>query len=104
MQITSLFWSQDDSSIVSTGSDGAVYERRWNETTRRQDYVQKGYKFFRYVRPLPPGASAESGCAACLRSAVRSEDGKIYAVGDEQRDEQKASDLGLLPSPGQLLI
>jgi WD40 repeat protein len=62
-KILSLYWSLDDTSIVSAGEDGAVYERRLNVATRAQEYVQKGCKF---------------------TSALRSEDGKIYAVGDDR--------------------
>jgi len=60
--VKSLHWSLDDTAIVSAGLDGAVYERRLHTTSRSQEYVQKGCKF---------------------TSAVGSEEGKIYAVGDD---------------------
>lgn len=61
--VKSVYWSLDDTSIVSAGMDGAVYERRLDEGRRHQEWVQKSCHF---------------------SSAVISMDGKIYAVGDDQ--------------------
>jgi WD40 repeat protein len=61
--VKSLFWSLDDTSIVSAGWDGAVYERKLNNAaSRHQEFVQKGIKF---------------------HSALCTEDGKIYATGHD---------------------
>jgi len=62
--VKSLYWSLDDTSIISAGVDGAVYERRLaNPQQRAQEWVQKGCRF---------------------TSALCTEDGKIYAVGDDR--------------------
>lgn len=81
--VRSLYWSLDDTSIISAGVDGAVYERRLNNPQQRsQEYVQKGCKF---------------------TSALCTEDGKIYAVGDDrilkeisERNVQKTLDAGVV--------
>lgn len=38
----SLWWSSDDSMLVTAGADGAVYEWRVLEGRRTRDHVQKG--------------------------------------------------------------
>lgn len=64
LAVRSLYWSLDDTNIVSAGLDGAVYERKIGQTARTQEYIQKGCKF---------------------TSALCTEDDKIYAVGDDQQ-------------------
>ena len=64
LAVKSLYWSLDDTNIVSAGLDGAVYERKIGQTARTQEYIQKGCKF---------------------TSALCTEDNKIYAVGDDQQ-------------------
>mmetsp|Transcript_46078 Transcript_46078/g.90833 ORF Transcript_46078/g.90833 Transcript_46078/m.90833 type:complete len:1198 (-) Transcript_46078:74-3667(-) len=62
--VRSLYWSLDDKSIISAGWDGAVHERRLDAPNiRTTDYTQKECKF------------------SC---ALKTEDGKIYAVGDDR--------------------
>ena len=63
LAVKSLYWSLDDTNIVSAGLDGAVYERKIGQTARTQELVQKGCKF---------------------TSALCTEDDKIYAVGDDR--------------------
>lgn len=63
LAVKSLYWSLDDTNIVSAGLDGAVYERKIGQTARTQELVQKGCKF---------------------TSALCTEDNKIYAVGDDR--------------------
>ena len=63
LAVKSLYWSLDDTNIVSAGLDGAVYERKIGQTARTQELVQKGCKF---------------------SSALCTEDDKIYAVGDDR--------------------
>lgn len=63
LPVKSLYWSLDDTNIVSAGLDGAVYERKLGQTARTQELVQKGVKF---------------------SSALCTEDDKIYAVGDDR--------------------
>jgi WD40 repeat protein len=62
--VRSLYWSLDDTQIVSAGIDGAVYERKLGQTGRTQEHVQKGCRF---------------------TSALCTEDDKIYAVGDDRQ-------------------
>jgi len=80
MPVRSLYFSLDDTRIVSCGLDGAVYERRIStgsggsgahvastlssSSTRTHELVQKGCKF---------------------SSALCTEDDKIYAVGDDRQ-------------------
>lgn len=81
--VRSLYWSLDDSAIISAGVDGAVYERRLDTPQQRtQEYVQKGCKF---------------------TSALCTEDRRIYAVGDDcilkeisERNVQKTLDAGVI--------
>lgn len=61
-KVRSLYWSMSDTSIVSAGEDGAVYEHKIAVTSRAQEYVQKGVKF---------------------TSALCTDDNKIYAVSDD---------------------
>jgi len=61
--VKSLYWSLDDTSIISAGVDGAVYERKLNQTQRASEYVEKTVRF---------------------TSALCTEDGKIYAVGNDK--------------------
>ena len=61
-QIRSVFWSLDDTALVSSSEVGEIYERRHKQTTRSQEYIQKGCKF---------------------TSILSTEDSKIYAVGDD---------------------
>jgi WD40 repeat protein/chromosome segregation ATPase len=61
--IKSVSWGFDDTSIVTAGWDGAVYQRRLSEGHRHQELVQKSCRY---------------------SSAVSSMDGKIYAVGDDR--------------------
>lgn len=61
--VNSIYWSLDDTAIISAGIDGAVYERKLAATARSQEYVQKGCRF---------------------TSALCTEDSKIYAVGDDR--------------------
>ena len=44
-RIRSLYWTNDDSSIISSGSDGAVFEWRLKDGSRPQEFVQKGIQF-----------------------------------------------------------
>lgn len=81
--VKSLYWSLDDTSIISAGVDGAVYERRLaNPQQRAQEWNQKGCRF---------------------TSALCTEDGKMYAVGDDRilkeiknRDVTKHLDAGVV--------
>jgi hypothetical protein len=42
-QVRGLFWSSDDSMLVTAGMEGAVYEWRVLEGRRTRDFVQKGW-------------------------------------------------------------
>ena len=69
-----------------------MYERKLGESTRRQDYVQKGFNF----TWCAPAAALMLLLLMRLRacSAVRSEDGRVYAVGDEIREENEKEGRG----------
>ena len=41
-KVKSLHWGADDSTIVSCGADGAVYQWDWEEGKRLGEFVQKG--------------------------------------------------------------
>jgi WD40 repeat protein len=61
-KVRSVHWSSDDSTLVSCGMDGAVYEWELKEGTHTQEYIQKGCNF----------------AAACI-----SNEGKVYAAGSD---------------------
>ena len=44
-QVRGLWWSADDSCLVTAGADGAVYEWRVLEGRRARDFVQKGWAY-----------------------------------------------------------
>ncbi len=60
--VRSLFWTCDDTAIIVASLDGTVVERRLDQVPR-PEFVSKGCKFF---------------------SAVGTQDGKIYVVGDDR--------------------
>lgn len=60
--VRSIFWARDDAAIVTAGADGAVFERRLELSARAQEYIQKGCRF---------------------TAAVATQDGKLFAVGDD---------------------
>ena len=45
VQVSSLFWSEDDVKILSTGMDGAVYEWNVREQKRERENVLKGNNY-----------------------------------------------------------
>eukprot|EP00742_Colponemidia_sp_Colp-10_P003011 GILJ01003213.1.p1 GENE.GILJ01003213.1~~GILJ01003213.1.p1 ORF type:complete len:1307 (+),score=279.75 GILJ01003213.1:41-3922(+) len=44
-KVRSLYWTQDDTGLVSAGMDGAVYEWKLKDTKRENEFVQKGCNF-----------------------------------------------------------
>jgi cilia- and flagella-associated protein 57 len=44
-KISTLFWSKDDTRIISAGKDGAVYEWRMNDFKREKEHVVKGCQY-----------------------------------------------------------
>ncbi len=58
-QVRSLWWSVDDTMLVTAGSDGAIYEWRVLEGRRHRDFVQKGWNYTCVVgAPVGPSCSA----------------------------------------------
>ena len=45
LQVRGLWWSCDDTTLVTAGVDGAVYEWRVLEGRRARDFVQKGWTY-----------------------------------------------------------
>ena len=45
LQVRGLWWSADDSMLLTAGIDGAVYEWRVLEGRRARDFVQKGWNY-----------------------------------------------------------
>jgi hypothetical protein len=45
MQVRAICWSANDSSIVSAGADGAVYEWRLSDFKRCKENVLKGCQY-----------------------------------------------------------
>eukprot|EP00474_Spongospora_subterranea_P010666 CRZ11124.1 hypothetical protein [Spongospora subterranea] len=62
-RVSSIEWVHDDMTIITSGSDGAIYEFASRSGQREREYVQKGCKYY---------------------SAVGTQDGKIYAVGNDR--------------------
>jgi WD40 repeat protein len=62
-RIRSLYWSLDDTQLISAGADGAVFEWRVKDAWRPQEYVQKGTVFY---------------------SALATADGHIYVCGSDR--------------------
>ena len=54
-QVSGLWWSPDDSTLVTAGLDGAVYEWRVLEGRRTRDFVQKGWNYSGVVSRPPRG-------------------------------------------------
>jgi len=54
-KVKALYWGNNDTSIVSCGQDGAVYQWDWYEGKRLAEYVQKGTVF---------------NCAICTENSV----------------------------------
>eukprot|EP00744_Colponema_vietnamica_P001225 GILI01002055.1.p1 GENE.GILI01002055.1~~GILI01002055.1.p1 ORF type:complete len:1251 (-),score=376.19 GILI01002055.1:222-3974(-) len=44
-KVRSLYWTQDDTGLVSAGMDGAVYSWNIHEAKRENEFVQKGCNF-----------------------------------------------------------
>lgn len=44
-KITTLFWSADDTRIISAGKDGAVYEWKMSDFKRGKEHVLKGCQY-----------------------------------------------------------
>ena len=55
LQVSGLWWSPDDSMLVTAGLDGAVYEWRVLEGRRTRDFVQKGWNYSGVVSRPPRG-------------------------------------------------
>ena len=49
-RVSTVWWSPDDSLLVTCGADGAVYEWRGTEGRRSRDFVQKGLQYACAVR------------------------------------------------------
>lgn len=62
-RVQSVQWSHDDSTVITSGSDGAIYEFQSRTGQREREYVQKGCKYF---------------------AAVGAQDARIYAVGNDR--------------------
>jgi hypothetical protein len=45
LQVRAICWSANDSSIVSAGADGAVYEWRLSDFKRSKEHVLKGCQY-----------------------------------------------------------
>lgn len=45
LQVRGMWWSYDDTTLVTAGIDGAVYEWRVLEGRRARDFVQKGLTY-----------------------------------------------------------
>ncbi|KAJ0409484.1 hypothetical protein P43SY_002374 [Pythium insidiosum] len=63
-KVRCLFWNSDDSSLISAGMDGAVYQWDLDESKREAEFVQKGVPYF---------------SALCNREGTA-----IYAVGSDR--------------------
>jgi len=44
-QVQGMWWSSDDTTLITAGIDGAVYEWRVLEGRRVRDFVQKGWTY-----------------------------------------------------------
>ncbi|TMW62220.1 hypothetical protein Poli38472_009713 [Pythium oligandrum] len=45
-KVRCLYWNQDDSSVISAGMDGAVYQWDLDEAKRDAEFVQKGVPYY----------------------------------------------------------